>query len=266
MHQEGPADADGDPRIDLAPAERGGGHVLDDPPPLPGSGRRRRRRPGWCIRPPPPRTHRCRAAERTRTRAMALTAIPMTSRTRPAPNRALSSVPVASPKLLTMSEGRVAAGDLIEWAMNGELPMTRATATVSPRARPVARVKAAEDAGAGPGDHHLAQHLPAGGAEGHGPFHLLVGHHGQHVAGDGHHGGQHHDEQDDAGQQQAHPVVGPVEQPGPPEHGGQEGLDGARGTAGPARSGPTARRRRSAPRPAARPRWTAPARSRSGTR
>ncbi len=48
---------------------------------------------------------------------------------------------MASPKLLTMSEARVAAGDLIEWAMKGELPMTRATATVSPRARPMARVK-----------------------------------------------------------------------------------------------------------------------------
>ena len=65
----------------------------------------------------------------------------MTNRTRAAPNRAQSSVPVASPKLLTISEAKVAAGDLTEWAMNGELPMTRATATVSPRARPMARVK-----------------------------------------------------------------------------------------------------------------------------
>ena len=41
----------------------------------------------------------------------------MTRRTRPAPNSALSSVPVDSPKLLTISDGSVAAGDLSEWAM-----------------------------------------------------------------------------------------------------------------------------------------------------
>src|SRR5664280_544502 len=39
----------------------------------------------------------------------------------------------------------------------------------------------AEDAGAGTGHDHLAQHLPTGGAEGHRPFDLLGGHHRQHV-------------------------------------------------------------------------------------
>ena len=84
----------------------------------------------------------------------------------------------------------------------------------------------AEDAGAGPGQHHLAEHLPPGGTEGDGPFDLLVRHHGQHVAGDGHHRRQDHDEQDHPGQQQADAVVGAVEQAGPAEHRREEGLDG----------------------------------------
>ncbi len=75
----------------------------------------------------------------------------------------------------------MAADDLSEWAMNGELPMTSATATVSPSARPVARVKAPSRPVRALGDHDLAQHLPPRGPEGHRPFDLLVGHHGQHV-------------------------------------------------------------------------------------
>ena len=196
----------------------------------------------------------------------ALTATPMTSSTRPAPNRALSSVPVASPKLLTMSEARVAAGDLSEWAMNGELPMTRATATVSPRARPMARVKPPRMPVRAPGHHHLAQDLPPGGAEGHAPPRPAPwarrparrGRWPPWWAGPSRTGSP-------------RPAADPTPSFGPlnrPVHPSTEVRKGSTcsGRPGRARSAPTGRRPRWAPRPAARPRSTAAAGSGAGTR
>ncbi len=81
---------------------------------------------------------------RSRACPPALTATVSTSST---PARAMTElVPMpgaASANWLTMADPRVAPGAMSEWGTAGLLPMTMATAMLSPRARPTAKVRAA---------------------------------------------------------------------------------------------------------------------------
>ena len=160
----------------------------------------------------------------------------------------------------------MAAGDLTEWAMKGELPMTRATATVSPRARPMASVKPPRMPVRAPGMTTLRSTCHRVAPRAMAPSICSFGTTARTSREMATMVGRTITKRITPASSRPDPVVGPVEQPGPPEHRGEEGLDVLPEQRAPARSGPTARRPRSAPRPAARPRSESGGRRRSGTR